>query len=112
MARDRGGGEGRVENTVYIIVFCSPLPSARLPPPFSQRLLRRLLFLIGTISLRPSAPILFFLPQGSYISIPHIGLKPSVMIITSGIVTSELGEPALRLQEMATDNAVTAIFIL
>ena len=34
------------------------------------------------------------------------------MIITSGIVTSEYGEPTVRLQEMATDNAVTAIFIL
>lgn len=131
---DRGGGcEGsRVENTVYIIVFCSPQPSRRppasTPPPTflpgTMVFLRlyRPLFLMESaglcLSLAFSPSVLhlcdlcpsFF--RGSYISVPCVGLKPSVMIITSGIVTSEHREPALRLQEMATDNVVTAIFIL
>lgn len=104
------------EQSLYHRLLLS-IPARILQPPstphpaFFQHLFFRLLFLTGTISLCSYA-ILYFLPQGSYISVPRVGLKPSVMIITSGIVTSEPGELALRLQEMATDNAVIAIFIL
>lgn len=79
-------------------------PCTSLLAVFSPCLfLFRLLFLAEAISLSlsvlprdtlsSSSFFLLLLPRDSYISVQsaRVGLKPSVMIITSGVVTSEAG---------------------